>query len=289
VTSRRGAAVLGSPIAHSLSPVLHRAAYDALGLDGWSYRAVECTPADLAATLTELAGEDLAGVSLTMPLKSVVMPLLAAHDSIATEVGAANTVIFGNDGTWSGANTDVPGLMAALRGSGLLATSDPPWVLGAGATAGAALAALGRLGYRAAVVVARRTTAAEQLRPIAARAGVEVAIRDWSEIAGAAAASLVLSTTPAGATDGFAAALSEPPGGGTLGVLFDVVYSPWPTALAAAWQSGGGQVVGGIELLIEQAGEQVRLMTGREAPLAQMRAAGRDAIGRSAVGSANDH
>src|SRR5947209_2114288 len=150
---RRGAAVLGSPIAHSLSPVLHTAAYDALALPGWTYRAVECTEPELPDVLTGLAGEGLAGVSLTMPLKRAVMPLLARADRVATDVGAANTVLFGGvDGDWWGANTDVPGMVAALHAGGV-ARAEAMTVLGGGATAASALAAAAALGVPAAPVV----------------------------------------------------------------------------------------------------------------------------------------
>jgi shikimate dehydrogenase len=274
-----GAAVLGSPIAHSLSPLLHRAAYDALGLAGWTYHAVDTSATNLEVVLRELAAAGVAGVSLTMPLKKTVMAMLTDADTTSLLVGAANTVVFTDDGGWHGANSDVPGFVSALRATGLLATSDPPWVIGAGATAGSALAALAELGHRAVVVVARRPAVAAELDGLASALGVELEVRPWDRIGGAAHASLVVSTTPAGATDEFAASVAEPAGGGTLGTLFDVVYAPWPTALAAAWASGAGQVVGGIELLIEQAAEQVRLMTGREPPLEAMRAAGRAAVG----------
>lgn len=279
MTKRHGGAVLGSPIAHSLSPVLHRAAYDALGLTEWTYHAVDTPAANLKIVLEELATAGLAGVSLTMPLKKTVMPMLTDSDSTSQTVGAANTVLFSDDGGWHGANTDVPGLVAALRSSGLLATSDPPWVIGAGATAGSALAALVELGHTAAVVVARRPEIAAELTPIAAAVGIGIEIRPWDEISGAVNASLVVSTTPAGATDALAAQIHEPTDGGTFGTLFDVVYAPWPTPLAAAWAGAAGRVVGGIELLIEQAAVQVRLMTGLEPPIDVMRAAGRAAVG----------
>ena len=109
------AAVLGSPIAHSLSPVLHRAGYQALGLDGWSYQAIECDEARLPALISG-CGPDWAGLSLTMPLKRAVLPLLDEAEPLVAEVGAANTVIF-DAGRRSGHNTDVPGMIAALAES----------------------------------------------------------------------------------------------------------------------------------------------------------------------------
>ncbi len=269
--------MLGSPIAHSLSPVLHRAAYDALGLADWTYEAVETVEADLEPTLRRLADAGLAGVSLTMPLKKSVMPLLMSVDEAGATVGAANTVLFADD-AWRGANTDVAGFVAALRGSGLLATADPPWVIGAGATAGSAIAALASCGYRSVIVVARRPAAGEQLRPMVEALGLGLEVRPWSDAGKAIAASLVIATTPAGATDQLAPAVRQPDDGGTLGLWFDVGYAPWPTRVAAAWQAAGGQVIGGIELLIEQAAEQVRLMTGLAPPVAAMRDAGHRAV-----------
>jgi shikimate dehydrogenase len=276
--TRRGGAALGSPIGHSLSPVLHRAAYDALGLTGWSYRAIECVEAELGATLRSLDADGLAGVGLTMPLKRAVLPMLAAVDDVAARTAAVNTVVFGQvEGDWQGANTDVPGLIAVLAAAGISAPAaagdDTPWVLGAGATAGSALAALGAIGYDRAVVVARRPEAAADLAAVAERVGVGIEVRPWSEGTGALAAHLVIATTPAGATDELAAAVRSP-----AGLLFDVIYSPWPTALAGAWSSSGGRVVGGLELLVEQAVEQVRLLTGQRPPAEALREAGYAAL-----------
>jgi shikimate dehydrogenase len=273
---RRGAAVLGSPIAHSLSPVLHRAAYDALGLTDWTYRAVECTEASLPEVLRRLDDEQLAGVSLTMPLKRAVLPLLARVEGLARDVGAANTVVFGGvAGEWWGGNTDVPGFVAALRRAGVDVAQARVLVLGGGATAASALAALADLGVHAATVAVRRAAAADDLRVVASRFGVEVVPLDWADAADAVErADVVVATVPAGATDGMARTLPSR----VDGVLFDVVYAPWPTALAAAWSARGGRTVGGLELLVEQAALQVTLMTGLEAPVDAMRTAGLAAL-----------
>lgn len=271
---RRGGAVLGSPIAHSLSPILHRAAYDALGLADWTYRAVECPEAGLADTLRQLEADGLAGVSLTMPLKRVVLPMLARVERLAADVGAVNTVLFGGvDGEWWGANTDVPGMVAALRGAGVSRPASM-LVLGGGATASSAVAAAAALGAADVAVAARRPEALAPVIAVGERFGVAVAPRGWPDAPDALAADVVVSTVPAGATDGLAALVAA-----TTGLLFDVVYAPWPTRLGAAWAAAGGAVVGGLELLVAQAGEQVRLMTGRDAPIAVMRAAGRAALG----------
>jgi shikimate dehydrogenase len=271
--TRSGAAVLGSPIARSLSPALHRAAYDALGLTDWTYRAVECTEAGLAQTLRGLEAEGLAGASLTMPLKRAVLPLLARVERLAADVGAANTVLFGGiAGDWWGGNTDVPGMVDVLRAAGVT-RSQSFTVLGGGATAASAVAAAAALSVREVVIVARRPEALADLIAVGERLTVAVDGRGWTEAAGAMTADVVVSTVPAGAADALADAVPAAPG-----LLFDVVYAPWPTALAGAWATAGGQVVGGLDLLVAQAAEQVRLMTGQEAPIAVMWAAGAAAL-----------
>jgi shikimate dehydrogenase len=272
--SRRGAAVLGSPIAHSLSPVLHQAAYDELGLAEWTYRAVECTEADLGLRLAELEAAGLAGVSLTMPLKRAVMATLNDADRWAKLVGAANTVLFTATDGRQGANTDVPGMVAALRP--LLdgrRTTTAASVLGAGATAASAIAAISELGVESVTVFARRPQAAATLSALAQTLSLECVVRPWDDVGNAAAADLVITTTPPEAGADLAPAVGRSPG-----VLFDVIYSPWPTPLAAAWEAAGGVVVGGLELLVEQAALQVELMTGRSAPVIAMRDAGYAAL-----------
>jgi shikimate dehydrogenase len=275
MTDRRGGAALGSPIGHSLSPVLHHAAYDALGLPDWSFRTVECTVDRLGETMRALEAEGLAGVGLTMPLKRAVIPMLSAVDDRAVRTHAANTVVFADDG-WHGANTDVLGIIEVLAANHIPGpdAAAPPWVLGAGATAGSALAALADLGYTGAVVVARRPVATDTLHAVAERVGIRIEVRPWERAAEVALAQVVIAATPAGATDALAPDLPA-----VEGLLFDVIYTPWPTPLARAWEEQGGRVVGGLELLVEQAVEQVRLLTGRTPPAAALRRAGYAALG----------
>jgi shikimate dehydrogenase len=273
--TRRGAAVLGSPIAHSLSPVLHQAAYAALGLTDWHYRAVECTEGELAATLRRLDEEGLAGASLTMPLKRAVMALLTYGGDSAVSIGAANTVLFSDtEGQWLGTNTDVPGMIAALEPVlGADGAGQTACVLGAGATAAAAVAAAAQLGFARVEVFARRPASAAHVTEIATALGLIIEVRSWEELPSAARAPLVVATTPPDAARSLADAVQ--PGAG---VLFDVIYSPWPTPLAQAWDEVRGRVVGGLELLVEQAALQVELMTGEVAPVAEMRKAGHAAL-----------
>ncbi|MEU3660773.1 shikimate dehydrogenase [Streptomyces sp. NPDC032940] len=268
----RRAAVLGSPIAHSLSPVLHRTAYAELGLQGWTYDRFDVDEEALPGFFERL-GPEWAGLSLTMPLKRAVIPLLDGISETAASVDAVNTVVFTEDGRATGDNTDIPGMVAALREHGVEKT-DTAAVLGAGATASSALAALARVCTGEITVYVRSEARAAEMRGWAERLDVDVRIADWADAEQALHAPLVVATTPAGTTDALASAVPEMPG-----TLFDVLYDPWPTALAARWSAYGGAVVSGLDLLLHQAVLQVEQMTGRApAPLAAMRKAGERAL-----------
>jgi shikimate dehydrogenase len=277
------AAVLGSPIAHSLSAVLHTAAYTELGLAGWSYQAIECTADGLPGLLAG-CGEDWAGLSLTMPLKRAVLPLLDKVDPLAADVGGANTVTFAGR-VCRGHNTDVPGMIAALTAAGVTAAdisaAGPALILGGGATACSALASLRGLGAAGATVAVRDAARATDLLAAADRLGMAVRLTAFGDEEHAdRAPGLLISTVPAGAADGYAGRMLRT-GGAPMAVL-DAVYHPWPTRLAAAAVTAGAVTVSGFELLLHQAGPQVQLMTGRPAPLEVMRAAGLAELARRA-------
>ncbi|MFJ9004766.1 shikimate dehydrogenase [Streptomyces canus] len=268
----RRAAVLGKPIAHSLSPVLHRAAYEELGLTGWSYDRFELDEAALPGFVGQL-GPEWAGLSLTMPLKRAVIPLLDEISDTAASVQAVNTVVFTEDGRRLGDNTDIPGMVAALRERGIEQVESAA-ILGAGATASSALAALARICTGEVVAYVRSDSRAAEMRQWGERLDVEVRTADWADAAEALDAPLVIATTPAGATDTLARVVPERPA-----ALFDVLYDPWPTELAARWSMIGGAVVSGLDLLVHQAVLQVEQMTGlRPAPVEAMRKAGEHAL-----------
>ncbi|MFF4117907.1 shikimate dehydrogenase [Streptomyces sp. NPDC001714] len=271
-TDARRAAVLGKPIAHSLSPVLHRAAYDELGLTDWSYERFEVDEAGLPGFLGTL-GPEWAGLSLTMPLKRAAIPLVDEISETAASVDAVNTVVFTEDGRRVGDNTDIPGMVAALREHGIEQVGSAA-ILGAGATASSALAALARICTGEVVAYVRSEERAAEMRHWGERLDVDVRTADWADAEQALHAPLVIATTPAGTTDALAAAVPERPT-----TLFDVLYHPWPTALAARWSMSGGAVVSGLDLLVHQAVLQVEQMTGRTpAPLDAMRRAGEKAL-----------
>jgi shikimate dehydrogenase len=269
VTTR--CAVLGSPIAHSLSPVLHRAAYAELGLD-WEYDAREVGEEDLAAFLDGL-DETWRGLSLTMPLKRTVVPLLDELSERARQAQAANTVIL-EPGRRVGHNTDIPGAVAALRERTEVPLTNAV-ILGGGATAASTLLALADLGCRSVRVVVRDPSRVQETLQAAARHPsrpmVEVlTFREAAEAAEALRPVVVVSTIPAEAQSETVLRLAD-----TARVVFDVLYSPWPTPLAKLARAGGQTLVSGLDLLVHQAALQVTLMTGvAEAPLAAMRAAG---------------
>ncbi len=267
------AAVLGRPITHSLSPVLHRAAYTALGLD-WTYEAIDCGADDLPSVLAERP--DWAGFSCTMPVKHAALVAAAAVRPIAAAVGAANTLLPHPGGGWTADNTDVAGIVAALREKSVSPTS--VCVLGAGGTAQAAVAAMSQLGLRRCAVLVRDPARTSELRQTAERLGLGLEVGVLAVDAPVLACDLVISTLPPGAADPLVAA---PWQAGQ--ALLDVVYDPWPTALADAVAAAGGAVVSGGLMLLHQAAQQVQLMTGRPAPVEEMRAALRAAAPRSGV------
>ena len=268
------AAVIGSPIEHSLSPVIHRAAWAQLGIDGWEYRRLEQDADSLPGFIGGL-GADCVGLSVTMPCKQAVMPLLDVIDPLASAVGAVNTVV-PSSGVLAGFNTDVTGIASAVRRACAMAGRSAPssaLVLGARATASSALAALGELGITSSTVAARRFGGLGSVVAAASRLGVTIEQVLWSDAEAvdraASSADLVISTLPTSAADPLAERLHVREGQ----ILLDVVYSPRDTALRRAFESAGGVVAEGTDMLVFQAGAQVQLMTGRSPDTGVMREA----------------
>ena len=269
-------AVLGSPIAHSKSPALHSAAYRVLGLD-WQYDAFEVAPASLGDFIRS-RGPEWRGLSLTMPLKRDVMPLLDFADPVAALSGGANTVLFrqGEGGlTLRGFNTDVFGIVEAFRHAGVARLSTVR-MLGAGATAASALVAVAQLGASRVIVSVRSELKLVALVGLGRQLGVDVHAAHPDSVDGGIVPDAVISTLPGGADHPyrFDASTRES------SVLFDVAYDPWPSPLAASWLEAGGRVIPGIEMLVNQALMQVRIFVGggvdrilprEEAVLAAMR------------------
>ena len=301
---RHRAAVIGRPVSHSLSPVLHRAAYAGLGLEDWSYERRELDSESLPGLLAELAapvqaGPAWAGLSVTMPLKQVLLAHLDVIDPLAEAVGAVNTVVAqrsgAGDALLTGFNTDVAGIVGALREAARTQTPgssdahlriEQAVVLGSGATACSALAALGELRAGRITVVARRHAGPGRVLSAAHRMGLDIETLTWKPSDSAsnteaarrlAAADVVISTLPAHAADPLAAplrrALDQAEGTRPGAVMLDVVYAPWPTAVAGAWAHAGGALAPGWLMLLHQAVPQVQLMTGQQPDIDLMRTA----------------
>jgi len=272
----RRAYVLGHPIAHSLSPALHRAAYAYLGEANLEYDRRDTLPDDLPAIMRGVrnpAGTEeapyIAGLSVTMPLKTAVIQYCDELSETARVTGAVNTV-YPRGERVLGDNTDVIGIVNALLHAGLKPNHerDEPAVIGGGATAISALTALHQLGYSRVSVYARSLHKLGSVQEAADRLGVQlstVALAEFPAEQKARRHNPVISTLPARAADEWASQLSGLKGASATHrpVLLDVAYNPWPSALASAWEASGGAVVSGLEMLLYQAVEQVLLFTDR--------------------------
>ena len=270
----RRAYVLGHPIAHSLSPALHRAAYAYLGEANLEYDRRDTLPDDLPAIMRGVrhpkGTEDapyIAGLSVTMPLKTAVIQHCDELSETARVTGAVNTV-YPRGERVLGDNTDVIGIVNALLHAGLKPNHerDEPAVIGGGATAISALTALHKLGYRRASVYARSLHKLGSVQEAADRLGVQleqVSLAELPQNLAERGHHPVVSTLPARAADEWASQLSGLKGASATHrpVLLDVAYNPWPSVLASAWEANGGTVVSGLEMLLYQAVEQVLLFT----------------------------
>jgi len=254
------AAVLGSPVSHSLSPVLHAAAYSVLELHH-TYSAIEVKESELGNFLADLDTNWL-GVSLTMPLKEVAFDFADSCDEFATLTGAINILVF-KQGIQA-FNTDVLGIFDAVTESAISQITSGV-IFGSGATARSALVALNLLGASNVRCVARNVSDVERMAKLANEIGVHFDNTTIHE-SGWMTADVVINTTPVGVLDEVARDVISPNG-----LLLDVVYNPWPTQLAASWAVSGGNIVSGLSMLLHQAGHQVTLMTGEPAPIDQMR------------------
>jgi shikimate dehydrogenase len=203
-----------------------------------------------------------------MPLKEVGLAVAGEVSPVAAATGAANTLVRRPDGSWYADNTDAPGMVTVLRDAGVT-DGVTVTVLGAGGTARAALAAAASLGAPALTVVARRTDAIDELRPVADRLGVPLAGAPWSAAADLLAADVVISTVPRGVAD----ALAGKARWGAATVLFDALYDPWPTPLAGSAAAAGCRIASGLDLLLAQALGQFSQFTGVDPPVERMRAA----------------
>ena len=246
------AGVLGSPIAHSLSPLLHTTAYKALAIKG-EYKAYEVASGGLEEFLLN-QGKSLNCLSLTMPLKEEALAIADHVSTISRQIASGNTLHKEEDG-WHLTSTDVEGFSFALAGAGNLSTQTV-LIIGAGATARAVAAACNREATSI-TVVGRSTSRHESIRQSAANSSITFV--DWDTNLDLDSFDLVVNTTPADTAAVFLDRVNDPQG-----VFFEVIYNPWPTVLLNKWKQVGGSYVDGLDLLIHQAISQIEIFSGQE-------------------------
>jgi len=244
-------AVLGSPISHSLSPVLHKAAFNYLGLEG-SYSAIEVHSGDLAQFIAN-SSDDFDYLSLTMPLKEEVLALDVEADALTHRIQSGNT-LYRADNSWKLTSTDGSGFVAALNNAGITQL-ESVLILGAGGTARAVTGALDLISKNI-HVLGRSSVRQEALESAIVHSSFEY--HRWSLDIDFSSYDLVVNTTPAGAADLLANSVQP----GIAASLFDVIYKPWPTELAQRWSDCGGRVLNGLELLLYQGIDQLEIVLG---------------------------
>jgi shikimate dehydrogenase len=254
------AAVLGSPIAHSLSPLLHSLAYDYLGIAA-RYEAIEVKAGALSDFLSTT---DRNCLSLTMPLKEEALQVADMVSDLATRVSCGNTLSL-SDGIWKLTSTDVLGFDFSLKMHGFNQI-DSVLIIGAGATARAAVASVSQIAKSVSVI--SRNPDREPSMNQASLA--DVTYLPWQRTDLINTADLVINTTPDRAADFFVPSIQNPKG-----TFFEVLYNPWPTAMSKLWSESKNQVIDGLDLLIHQGISQVEIFTGlsvdRELLFAKMR------------------
>jgi shikimate dehydrogenase len=251
----RTLAVVGHPIGHSLSPALHTAAYEQLGLP-WKYVAVDVQPGDFDSFLSS-TDATLRGLSVTMPHKASALEAADTLDLLSERTGSVNTLLCGynesGERSLSGFNTDVFGIVNALKDSGVEQAHHVA-VIGGGATASSAVAAAAEIGAEHVSVIVRSPHKAFHLETVGQQCGVNVSVHSFEHIAEIAEVEVAISTLPGDAEQSLVGLPKT-----SRATLLDVAYSPWPSARGAEWATLGGEVVSGLRMLAHQAVVQVRI------------------------------
>lgn len=280
------AGLIGHPLGHSISPAILTAAFSAAGVDA-TYEPWDTEPDVLAARIEALRGDGFLGASVTIPFKEAVVPMLDGTEAAARTCGAVNTIVH-QAGKLIGHNTDVAGFARSLKeDAGFDAGGKRCVLLGSGGAARAVGLALVDAGASVIYVVGRQPRRVEgvvlALKSLT-RPGTTITWAYWGDgsfLRALAEADLVVNCTPVG-TAGSPTAGHSPIAATLIAAtctVFDLVYNPAPTPLVAAAQARGARAVGGIGMLVYQAAEQFKLWTGKDADVAVMLKAAKEALG----------
>jgi shikimate dehydrogenase len=262
----RLAAVIGSPVRHSLSPAIHNAAFAATGLD-WAFVALEVAPGSASDALRGMRALGIEGLSVTMPHKAAVASAVDRCSDVATRLRSVNTVVRRDDGTLEGHNTDGDGLVASLRDAGVDVAGARAVLIGAGGAGRSIALALGRGGAADVAVVNRSADAARFAADLAGAAGRVAPAESVAD------AGIVVNATPVGMGLDAGAVPIDTSLRGAGQVVVDIVVHPLDTAFLQAARAAGATTVDGLGMLVHQAALAFTLWTGHEAPVAAMRAA----------------
>ncbi|MEX2445748.1 MAG: shikimate dehydrogenase [Dehalococcoidia bacterium] len=278
----RTIALLGHPVAHSISPRFQQAALDALGIEA-RYEAWDTAPADLRGAVERLRSGDLLGANVTVPHKVAAMQLVDRPDALAERVGALNTIVR-RDGLLHATNTDVAGVLRALLDAGVEVPGANVVLLGAGGAARAVVVAMREAGARRVTVVNRTPANAHALSELGGDAldmrFAPLDLADGSYRRSLREAQIIVQSTSVGMRHGPAEAETPVPVEHFVPgqVAFDLVYVPEETPFLRAAAEAGAQLVGGLQMLIHQGAEAFRLWTGQEPPIEVMARAARAAL-----------
>lgn len=283
--------LLGDPVRHSLSPAMQNAALQAMGLD-WVFLALPTPAAELTTVVRALEAMNCRGLNVTIPHKQSVAGLAQSLSPLAERLGAVNVLVPMAGGGWHGTNTDVEGFCAPLRRGGATWGGKQAVVLGCGGSARAVVAGLVELGFGSIQLAGRRSKALQAFLQDCQAWAPQLQALSWASDSPAlaqalAAADLVVNTTPVGMASASQpdAALACPLAEAELGALqpgccvYDIIYTPRPTALLQRASVLGCRSLDGLEMLVEQGAAALRLWSGRtDVPVDVMRAAAEAAL-----------
>lgn len=275
--------VMGYPIEHSLSPVMHNAALNALATQQaqtfleYVYIPWPVTADALPSVVSSLKDLGCPGFNITIPHKQAIIPLLTETTAIAQAVGAVNTVWLTDSG-WAGTNTDVQGFLSPLQALNRDWPTITPCILGCGGAARAVLAGCAQLGCLQVHIIGRQQTKLDQLRQTCMDTlSIEIHTHLWEKLSHCLPQTeLLINTTPVGMSPHTQASPLSTTEVHLLpadAIVYDLIYNPNPTLLLQATTASGRTAITGVEMLVQQGAAALSLWINQPAPVAVMRQA----------------